>query len=135
MQTVPILLKDSFSPDLVNKFSLLNNTYLGLRLKDESKEYSILEEIEHYIAVSILSASKYQSEALKSQFLQRDLYEILELSTFAKLDVRIGDFFWNPNVETFNQFSMTNFENGTLSISSNEHSQFCLKQYFKSLKG
>lgn len=55
MKKFPELLVRLFSSETIVKLKKLHSTYTGLHLRNGSKEYSIIEEIEHYIFTSTLS--------------------------------------------------------------------------------
>jgi len=130
MKPLPNIIQSSFSSIIINRLIVLNNTFHGLKLKDESKEFSLIDEIELYISALILGLPKLTPNKTKLTLLEVELNSILEKSMFSNLEISINDIIWNPKMHSFKEFKIHHLDDGELSIISSESNGFCLKDLF-----
>jgi hypothetical protein len=126
MNKFPELLVRLFPRETLTKLKRLHSTYTGLHLQAGSKEYSIIEEVEHSIFAATLGNVEYDIDQV--------LKETLEGSAYSNIDVFVKGNVWNPLEESFKEFKINNLDHGDPQVIHNEHSTFCLKQYFLEMR-
>ena len=126
MKKFPELLIRLFSSDTLLKLERLHSTYKGLHLRNGSKEYSIIEEIEHSVFTATLSNKPHDLDDV--------LNLALEESTYSNIDVYVKSEEWNPAEQTFKQFKIEHLDDGEPVVMHNENSLFCVKDFFSEMR-
>jgi hypothetical protein len=128
MKKFPELLVRLFPSDTLVKLKRLHTTYTGLLIRNGSKEYSIIEEIEHSIFTATLSNTPTPLD------LNDVLNAALEESTYSNIGVYVKSKEWNPAQQSFKQFKIEHLDDGEPIIMHNENSPFCVKNFFLEMR-
>lgn len=126
MKNFPELLIRLFSSDTLVKLERLHSTYKGLNLRIGTKEYSIIEEIEHSVFTATLSNEPHDIDDV--------LNLALEESTYSNIHVYVKSEEWNPVKQTFKQFKIEHLDDGEPVVMHNENSLFCIKEFFLKMR-